>query len=66
MNMDNEEVRLLVMFDMGGTFVTINHSILIDILKNDFASVVYIMPSQIEDNVLLLSDVSPLNLWFLL
>ena len=36
MNMDNEEVTLLVMFDMSATFVTINHSILIDILKNDF------------------------------
>ena len=42
MNMDNEEVTFLVMFDISATFVTINHSILIDILKNDFSSVAYI------------------------
>ena len=38
-NMDNEEVTLLVMLDMSAAFDTIDHNILIDILKNDFGVV---------------------------
>ena len=37
--MDNEEVTLLVMLDMSAAFDTIDHNILIDILKNDFGVV---------------------------
>ncbi len=38
-NMDNEEVTLLVTLDMSAAFDTIDHNILIDILKNDFGVV---------------------------
>ena len=38
-NMDNGEVMLLVMLDMSAAFDTIDHNILIDILKNDFGVV---------------------------
>jgi hypothetical protein len=38
-NMDNEEVTLLVMLDMSAAFDTIDHNILIDILKNNFGVV---------------------------
>ena len=38
-NMDNGEVTLLVMLDMSAAFDTIDHNILIDILKNDFGVV---------------------------
>ena len=39
MNMDNEEVTLLCMLDMTAAFDTIDHNILIDILKNNFGIV---------------------------
>ena len=39
LNMDNGEVTLLVMLDMSAAFDTIDHNILIDILKNDFGVV---------------------------
>ena len=38
-NMDNEEVTLLVMVNMSAAFDTIDHNILIDILKNNFGVV---------------------------
>ena len=38
-NIDNEVVTLLVMLDMSFAFESIDHNILIDILKNDFGLV---------------------------
>ena len=38
-NIDNEVVTLLVMLDMSFAFESIDHNILIDILRNDFGLV---------------------------
>ena len=72
-NMDNEEVTLLVMLDMSAAFDTIDHNILIDILKNDFGVVdsalqwfILYRIWLIESSKLSLIVVSPPSLWLLL
>ena len=37
MSMDNQEITLLVLLDLTAAFDTINHKILRDVLKNNFA-----------------------------
>ena len=70
-NMDNEEVTLLVMLDMSAAFDTIDHNILIDILKNDFGVVDsalqwFISYLANRKQQVVIDRLSPPSLWVLL